>query len=411
MMTIKKDKAFVFIVNKSYLFALGTMIINLQKTNNNYYDEIVIYYDDLDDTDIKSIKNIEPKTKFIKYDLATWENEHIKITTPNAKSFLDRYSHLAWSKYKIIEQLEFYNKVLYLDVDILIKESISEIFEIDGFAWRSGNNFNLKFGNKVKTEDLKNVPNDTPTPNGGLIYISNLNSKEIKANLEDSKKFLLEHIDKFTGGLDELVFGWISYKNKIPVTQLEPYTYNTFPQMLKPHTKLIHFMGAEKPWNSDIMQTIFPKWFDYYKEWLKNGGSASEKVTEKINHGSFISSVLNQRRWLDFFNKTKFECPKDCRISKDLSKEWLIIEHKNNSYYEFKFNQYLPGYQIGFWINDNYSTNDICLENDINDLVKSNKNFFRCHKDKRGIYIYTDRIYENNIPKAFEYFFKKTSQI
>lgn len=406
---MKKDKAIIFIVNKSYLFALGTMIINLQETRNNIYDEIVIYYDGLDNFDLDQIRKIEPRVKFIEYKLVTWEEEHIKVTSPIAKQFLDRYSHLAWSKYKVIEQLENYNKILYLDVDMLIKGDISEIFKLDGFAWRSGNNFNLKFGNKEKYDEIKNIPNNTPTPNGGLIYASNINN--IKLNLQDAKNFLIKNLDKFTGGLDELVFGWIVYKNNLKLTELEPFVYNTFPQMLKPETKIVHFMGSDKPWNSDIMQTIFPQWLEYYKNWVKQGGKDSDKVVEKNNFGGFISSALNQRRWLDFFDKTNLKLPQSCKLTKDLSKEWLIIEYNEFSYYEFKFNQYLPGYQIGYWIKEKSILNDSELLEKIKKINLNNNLIFKIKKDDRGIYIHTDRISESKIPAIFDYFFRKTSTL
>lgn len=409
-MTMKKDKAFVFIVNKSYLFALGTTIINLQKTGNDFYDQIVIYYDGLDDSDIQQIKSIESKTTFIKYDLAAWEKEHIKITTPNAKSFLDRYSHLAWSKYKIIEQLNNFNKVLYLDVDILIRSNLKEVFDVNGLAWRSGNNFGHKFGNKQKKslflDTLKNIPNTTPTPNGGLLYASNMNTSEIQKNLNDARQFLIEYLDEYNAGLDELVFGWIAYKNNIPLTQLDPFTYNSFPQMLKQQTKIIHFMGAEKPWNSDLMQTIFPEWLQYYKAWEAVSKISDKKVIEHNNPGAFIASVLNQRRWLVFLKNQNFSFPAELKVSHDLTKEWLILNYNSYAYYEFKLHQYAPGFQIGFWIKNPLIANDVNLINQIEKLC--NSKIFNYTSDTRGIYISTNRYPEKDIKAIFEYFYEQT---
>lgn len=406
-MSIKKDKALVFIVTNSYVFALGAMLANLKSTNPNLVDDIIIYHDGISLNDQELISQFDRKCKFIEYTYTMWESEHKKVTSGNAKSFLNRYSHLAWSKYKIIELLQDYKKVLYLDLDIVIRTDISEIFELNGVAWRNGNPFGAKFGGKIGNDpDLKKVPADFPTPNAGLLYVTD--EIDINKTLQQGREFLIKNIDKFTGGVDELVFSWLVYLNKLNLTSLDGGIYNTFPQMLRPHSKVIHFMGEEKPWSSEIMQTIFPEWIYYYKQWVNFSKKKDSSVIEYNHLGKFVQKFLNNKRWLTLLDKINFKHPETLKLDLNFENEWLILKYKNYMYYELKFNQYLPNYYIGLWVTNSDILKDSSLRNKISELTAINPECFKVLEDHRGIYIYSKAISEANLQGAFDYFYSKT---
>ncbi|MCG7656586.1 glycosyltransferase family 8 protein [Wielerella bovis] len=298
---MKKNNAICFIVNNKYTFALSAMIVNLQKTNPDLYDEIVVYHDDLTDDDCRKFLKLETRIRFIKYDYKNWEKEHKPVTAILAKQFLSRYSHLAWSKYKIFELLQYYKRVLYLDLDMIIKGDISELFTLEGVAWRNGDSFHKKFGSKLKLKDFsetKNIPEDTSTPNGGLIYISDV--IDWQKALQDGNNFLVKFMDYYEAGIDELVLAWVVYQHKLKLTSLDAYTFNTFPQMYKFHTKIIHFMGGEKPWNSELMQTVYPEWIQYFDEAYKTVQFTSDAIIKYENPGKFMTKKMNEQRWLEF---------------------------------------------------------------------------------------------------------------
>ncbi|WP_346766865.1 hypothetical protein [Wielerella bovis] len=164
--------------------------------------------------------------------------------------------------------MQYYKRVLYLDLDIIIKGDISELFTLEGIAWRNGDSFHKKFGSKLKDfSETKNIPEDTSTPNGGLIYVSDV--IDWQKALRDGNDFLVKFMDYYEAGIDELVLAWVVYQNKLKLTSLDVYTFNTFPQMYKFYTKIIHFMGVEKPWNSELMQMVYPEWIQYFDEAYK----------------------------------------------------------------------------------------------------------------------------------------------
>ncbi|URL02556.1 lipopolysaccharide biosynthesis protein [Avibacterium sp. 20-126] len=405
----KKENAIVFIVNSDYRFALATTLINLQKTNPNIYDGIVVYHDDLTVDDMVQLKKIEPKIKFIEYAYDTWEKEHKKPTTPLSQNFLNRYSHLAWSKYKVIEQLRNYHRVLYIDLDIVIRGDISELFNINGVAWRNGDSFHKKFGSRQKITDhaeTKRIPVEHSSPNGGLFYISGVGNWE--KYIEDGRNFLLKFMDFYDAGIDELVLAWIVFKNKLPLTSLDYKKYNTFPQLHNSDTRIIHFMGKDKPWNSELMQAIFPGWMKYYKETVKLVEFPDDLVIEFNNPGAFVKKKLNEQRWLSFLRESNFQIPKELRLNYVFENEWLIMHHSKSIYYELKFDQYSGGFLVGLWIKDRNLLEDKWVKQSLKDLNTRNSKVFKNLEDHRGLYIYSEKRSTENVPAMFDYFYNNT---
>lgn len=409
---MKKNNAFCFIVNHKYKFALSAMIVNLQQTNANIYDAIVVYHDDLTESDCQEFIKLEPKIQFIKYDYTIWEKEHKPVETTLAKQFLMRYSHLAWSKYKILELLKDYKHVLYLDLDIIVRGDISELFDIEGIAWRNGDSFHKKFGSKLNLSDFaetKNISEDTTTPNGGLIYVSDVINW--KKALVDGRHFLIQFMDYYEAGIDELVLAWITQKNNIPLTNLDGFTYNTFPQMYKNYTKIIHFMGGEKPWNSELMQTLYPEWMKYFNIAYDKVKFTSDSIVKYENPGKFITKKMNEQRWLDFLNNANLNIPSSLKLQYSFENEWLIFNFNKDIYYEFKFNQYSKGFLVAMWIKDKNLLADKKFRNDITTLVERNPKAFKIMEDNRGIYLYSEKRGISEIASLFDYFYQKTQDV
>lgn len=408
----QEKKAIVFIVNSSYRFALAATLINLQKTNPNIYDRVIVYHDDLTVNDMAEFKKIEPKILFQEYSYDTWEKEHKKPTTQLSQNFLNRYSHLAWSKYKVIEQLEYYDRVLYIDLDIVIRGDISELFEINGVAWRNGDSFHKKFSSKQKISnhpETQDIPNDYPSPNGGLFYISKVNNW--KKCIQDGRDFLLKFMDFYDAGIDELVLAWIVYNNNITLTSLDYKKFNTFPQLHNFDTRITHFMGRDKPWNSELMQAIFPEWMLYHKQAYQITQFPTEKIVEFNNPGALVKKKLNEQRWLSFLRDSKFIIPRTLNLDYVFENEWLILNHSKGIYYELKFDQYSGGFLVGLWIKENNLLDDKFLKDALKNLSNHNSKVFKFLEDHRGLYIYSEKRSLEKIQPMFDYFYKNTIKL
>lgn len=207
----KRRRAFFVVVNKKYLFALGTLLVNL-KSLDIKYDTMIVYHDsDIGKSDINKF-SFENRCFFVRYTLLDFKKEFGLSDKSINKNFLKKYSHLSYIKFFILKYLVSFETIIFLDLDILVTQNIEELFSLDcNIAWRNGDNFKKKFyrrdryGQKILNKYA--ITNTTPTPNGGLVILND-NFNFISA-LRDAKEFLVENIFYFTSGLDELIFAYI----------------------------------------------------------------------------------------------------------------------------------------------------------------------------------------------------------
>lgn len=403
----KKNNAIVFFVNNKMQYALAEMLVNLQDTNPNIYDNVVVYHSDLTNEEIEKFKLIEPKIIFKKYTLAMWIDEHKEPKSSAAQAFMDRYTHLSYSKYKIFELLEKYHKVLYLDLDMLILGDISNLFEMKGISWRNASDsFKEKFNKydlmKNYQEWFESFPENSHIPNAGLIYISDDSVDYVKC-IKDGRNFLVNFLDNFSHAIDELTFSWIMVQNDIHLNELNREIYNTLPAWYCKDSKIIHFMYRDKIWNSIIMQSFFPKWRDNYKKALQIAPFYSDDV--HLYDETCVRKVLNQESWSEFFRATKFQVPEELVLQYDLGRNVLVMRHKSDIFYEIVLSIYTSSFKCGLWIRDEKIIKN---ENFIEDI---NKCGYHVMNHEKGIYVYSDEKNALKTAELFKDFYLNTIQI
>lgn len=417
----KKERAIAIFVNRNYIFALGALIINLQNISTRY-DNLIIYNYDLTEEDKKILLGLEPRCIFINYLFEDLKNEfNINKISLKIESFLKRYSHLSYIKLKALENLELFKTVLLIDLDILIKDSIEELFSLDcDIAWRNGNTFKQKFcpadvRMKKKFNEIsefKDIDEKTPTPNGGLIV---LNDKfNYQKAYTDGKFFLAAYIDFFSAGIDELTFGFLCHKNNLNLLSLNSNIYNSFPQFYTNESKIIHFFGASlKPWTNPFIQALFPEWMNNYKIFIDKTGKTYPDVQIFNNlGGDVVKPFIIRELWENFLKNANFKIPKSLHLRYDFTKEWLIFDYNSFIYYEIKLFLYEPNqYIVGMWLKGDFILTNEHLNQTIQSLINNNKNFFQIQKDTRGIYIYSKKQSIEKIFSCFEYLYSITSQI
>lgn len=157
-------------INAKYKFALATLLVNLKETNHDLYDMIIIYHDCISDNEKILLRQIETRLKFISYTREDCITEH---NMDENLLKIDVFSHYALVKYKVLQHLQDFNKVLFLDCDILIRKKIDDLFKIQGCAvYRQGASYHRimeKFCSKFLN---KNFANNFP-------YFANLNTQLI----------------------------------------------------------------------------------------------------------------------------------------------------------------------------------------------------------------------------------------
>lgn len=418
---MKKERAIAIFVNSDYVFALGTLIINLKQINTKY-DNLIAYSYDLTEEDKKFIMDLEPRCKFINYTYDDFVKEfNIKKLSNLSQSFIKRYSHLSYIKLKILELLDSFKCVLLVDLDVLIMDSIDELFDLKcNIAWRNGNTFKQKFCpadvrmnkkfNEIK--EFKEINDITPTPNGGLVIVNdNFNYQKAYT---DGKFFLAAYIDFFSAGIDELTFGFLCHKNNLNLLSLNSNIYNSFPQFYTNESKIIHFFGASlKPWTNPFIQALFPEWMNNYKIFIDKTGKTYPDVQIFNNlGGDVVKPFIIRELWENFLKNANFKIPKSLHLRYDFTKEWLIFDYNSFIYYEIKLFLYEPNqYIVGMWLKGDFILTNEHLNQTIQSLINNNKNFFQIQKDTRGIYIYSKKQSIEKIFSCFEYLYSITSQI
>lgn len=311
----KERRAIVVATTEDYLFALATLLVNLQRTNSNLYDAVVVLHDCIGEGAQLKLAQIEPKIEFRRITLTDWmgdvgiDQECIE-KSETLKQFLSRYSHLPLSKYLLFKLLKEFDKVLMLDLDVLITGSISELFEYEGIAWRDG----IDYEAKAHRIGLDEVDSDefaagahVPAPNGGLLYLSRYEGFDADKCLEDARSFLRKYSDCIGTGFDEMMFAFITRQHSIPLTHLDPkvfnalYVFNEYSN----ETRIVHFMRSFKPWNNKLLQIVFPSWMNYYK---RAGGKAAfpnEHVIDyEVDEKSIQQYLTIDQTYNDFFVAT-----------------------------------------------------------------------------------------------------------
>ena len=348
----KKELAILLFVNKGYIYALESFLVNLRETNSDLYDNIIIYHSDLSDHDCKQLQLIDSKILFQNYSFEEFTNEHGEISGQKGVDFVKRYTHLPLAKYKIFEQLRNYKRILSLDVDMLIRGSLSELLEIKGIAWRdavvkfwpkitkyiSADEF-MKFDNSFTIDEL----NEWKEPNGGLIYCSD-DGVDVQRALDLGKNFIRELCGKFNSSVDELAIAYIANAMEIEITSLDYNIYNTPPAKYSHNTKVIHFLMRDKPWESDLIQTVFPEWMENFKK--------AEKITafncfDRIEeHEAVLREVIVQREWLGVLAGGYLEIPKNCTFNYKLNDTSIRFEYTDKIRYVIRMDLMLKRFKL-----------------------------------------------------------------
>lgn len=410
----KKDAAIIFVANQAYQFALASMLINLQEKCADCYDDIVVYQSGFSDLECEALKKIEENIIFVNYSFEDWKQEHhqIDLASRSLQSFIKRFTHLALSKYKIFEQLENYHRILFLDLDMLIQENISELFDIEGIAWRTESEFHRKFGDredKSLLDGLDDIPEKYPAPNGGLFYASDI--IDWRACLASAKQFLICYAESFSSVIDELTFSWVAYKNDLTLTELDYRLYNVLPRVVDTKTKIIHFMGKHKTWNDELMQFAFPDWLRNYKKSQRITHLNTSMVTDFAPQGQIYRQQYNQLRWLTFLNETELEIPGQLKLRYDFNTEKLILDYKSNIYYAFSLNKNNTYYAVELCIENINLVTDIVVQKTIEQLLARNEECFTIRKSAVSLSIFSKWQDINKIATFFDYFFKVTQPL
>ncbi len=269
---IDESYPIVFICNNDYIKVLIVLITSIMKAKHRCSNYKLIFL----------LDRISPESKKLLYNLINkfcFEHEIIDCNTKN----LDKYEinngyctsrPVSMLKFDLPNMLPKYNKILYLDCDIIVNKDISSLFKynidnyylaavLDSGTIYSKRNIKNYFNSGVMLMNLKKMRNENKTKQlyemkkkistklmdqdiFNMVFDKNVLYIPIKYNMLYTN--LMRATGKFT--IDDI--------NKKYITN-----YNDMNELLH-DSHIIHFASKEKPWIYDNV-TYSKEWYDIYK--------------------------------------------------------------------------------------------------------------------------------------------------
>ena len=260
------------------------------------------------ETAIKSILYHHKGVKiyFIHQDVSTDWLERLKKEVINLESVLeiihleedtvqsdwmtfDHISPIGFARYWIPELIEE-NRVIYLDCDMIVQQSLDELFELD-----------LQGHFLAAVQDAKGIGF-----NSGMMVIDNQKWR----NCSISKKLIHQTVENVTNEQnligDQEVLNHVFGEDWLPLDQLynlqvghDTYAYYgnwTQHFMSKDLPKIIHYTTHRKPWNSIVGYRYRNVWFDYL--------SLTYEQIQRHYMGDFDFKNLYKRYTVNLFSFT-----------------------------------------------------------------------------------------------------------
>ena len=294
----KKRVALVFGITSNYVFALANTLIGLTKHNRKFWDDIIVYYDFLDQNSIDKINEIV-ECKFINFNKKGYLNGI-------SKEVLSKYSEACFYRYECFDLLKEYETVIWNDVDILIQNDISGLLNYAsdfGFAVTEntvGLNNEANFNKLLLEYDMY-----VPLYNSGILVL-----KDNLCNYEKMKEWCLKKTSEYSNILrwpDQGIINLLIQEFKITVDKIDINKYCCHP-LQKEYIKsasIIHAYGDDKFWTSDYLIKLFPEWENNNLKWqgiLKANSQLKSNVGNKDY--PLVSCILSTYNRYDYLKES-----------------------------------------------------------------------------------------------------------
>lgn len=248
-------------------------------------------------TDIKIfIASADAAASDLKFDVATFLPIDVKEFVANLphNGRLGQYAY--WCLPAITKLAEQFDRILYLDTDVIINGSnIEKLFEIDllgaAFAAVRDVHQSVKPNRTVIEFEKLGLPN-APYFNSGVLLIDgpafaqNGTINEIEKITKDSPDAIHAH--------DQSLLNIVFYNNWLELSPLWNWQYSMRNKILTPYlnVEIMHLAGSNKPWN-DHGETLPSSVRQLYA--LYSGGQVNKTVTD--NDGISLNTILKHMRY------------------------------------------------------------------------------------------------------------------
>lgn len=324
------SRAIVLGITADLAFAAGTLLASIRAHDPGCDATALILHDGLDPDQQKAFRRVWPGCRFRAFD-AEAAVARLGAASGQVSGFLQHYSALVLAKLDLPDLLAEYDKVLWLDADILVRGRLDRLWDFDCLAWRG-----LPDGAFKRREralgvfaELTLAP-DVPLLNGGVIGVS-------RRFLELGGSSALLH--GFAGRLaaeapgsqiDELPWYLAAASRGMPVTVLPMALNHPVGAKGADAAVVVHAIGAHKFWNCTPLLQLFPDWSRHQETWVAQGGRAyAGQVLLADVHPPEPHEVLRaaqaRAQWLAVFKALRPVLPKGMVVDLQHDRKQLRI--------------------------------------------------------------------------------------
>lgn len=284
-------------IKKNYIKYMEVMLTSLLINNKNYKINFNILQDDFSN-EIK--ENINKK--FEKY-----RNLEINYLDIKSTVFSDfpTLGHLVIATYYRIlasEILTQYDKVLYLDVDIIVDGNISELWNtnIEEYVVAA-----VREESVEANEERLGIPKNQKYFNAGVLL---MNLKKIREEkfFEKIMNYLKKNYETILYS-DQDVLNAVFYNNWLELDEKWNYhnyfviRRNSKIELINLDTpRIIHYTGPIKPWELEATTVLKEKYLEYEQIYLSGKDTKTEKINFSKEKSKIKISIKNK-----LFNKLK----------------------------------------------------------------------------------------------------------
>lgn len=405
----RSQNTIVLCSDKNYLFALMALIENLR--DKGFTSDINVYYSNIPLESIKNILKVYDKLYFIELPFDLWKSTLPKQENlnKNFETIISRYTHLTLCKYKYAELLSIYQKVLYLDLDVIINEDINQLFMENKSGYRDGKKFLSKYikGSSDKISLTLQDFDTLSSPNAGLLYYTR--DLPWKKFIQYAEFFITNNVNAFVTHLDELSIAYAYKMLSYDMVHFDEKIYNCFIRNYSySATKITHFMGVQKPWNTLVLFTAFNCWFQYFS-------CAKEKLpfidldpnnNVKSFTGSQIFQLVNIDFWYNVLSKLNLSYFTVLEpIFSSIKSEIFLFKLSDNIFFQLKKDRYGGNNSIKIVINFTKLYSD---KNKDKIVIFSEKFKLKLYTNSNGIDVtYNRPISVNSLQDEFQLIYLK----
>jgi lipopolysaccharide biosynthesis glycosyltransferase len=255
-------------LSKNMTFALGTLLINLQKLDMTQSTDIVVFHDGIS-KDQQAIMKSLANCNFIFY-----RNPFKSVRVKLSRS-VRRFTPMVFSKYEGLKLLERYEAVMWLDYDICIRRNLDHLWSSRSNALTiliADNPVGDCFYRPIPSYDMNKRVLQT-----GLFVL--------KRGIGDYSQLYNSCLEMTRSLIDDLylpeqgIFNLIVEKFQIPVQPLDVGIYGAHPTETTDKTYVVHSWGGTKFWNGHLDED----WDRNYSEWQSLGGEVWDSATSKVH--------------------------------------------------------------------------------------------------------------------------------